>query len=216
MSCDHWVEALSAMADGEDPGVEPRLVEAHLRTCSQCRAFADATEQMMSPTRLGEAPVMPDLSRRVVKAAVLADRASRWSIVRVVLGVVAVQIVVLAVPDLVRTSGTAAHESRHLGAFSVAYAVGLAMVVLRPARARTMLPVAAVLAGAIAITAVIDVVDGRVPLLDESLHLPELISVGLVWALAAPWGRRTEVRSVGRTPRLRLADDQHTRHEEQA
>ena len=51
----------------------------------------------------------------------------------------------------------------------------------RPARrrrpagtGRTMLPVAAVLAGALVITAVVDLVDGRVPLVGEAQHLPEV------------------------------------------
>ena len=53
-----------------------------------------------------------------------------------------------------------------------------------------MLPVAAVLAGAIVITAVVDLVEGRVPLVGEAWHLPEIISVVLVWLLAVPAPRR--------------------------
>ena len=30
MSCDHWQAAISARIDGEDMGVEPRLLDAHL------------------------------------------------------------------------------------------------------------------------------------------------------------------------------------------
>ena len=78
------------------------------------------------------------------------------------------------------------HASRHLGAFAVAYGVGLLVVVARPARARTMLPVAAVLAGALLITAVIDLAQRHIPLVGEAAHLPELVSVILLWLIAVP------------------------------
>jgi hypothetical protein len=55
-----------------------------------------------------------------------------------------------------------------------------------------MLPVAAVLAGALLITAVIDLLNGNVPLTGEATHLPELISVFLIWMLAVPSGRRAK------------------------
>ena len=44
-----------------------------------------------------------------------------------------------------------------------------------------MLPVAAVLAGALVITAVIDLVERRIPLVGEAAHLPEVVErrVGL-------------------------------------
>ena len=77
-----------------------------------------------------------------------------WSIVRALLAVVAVEIIVVSVPALLGDEqATSPHAARHLGAFAVAYGVGLLVVVARPARARTMLPVAAVLAGALVISA---------------------------------------------------------------
>lgn len=59
-----------------------------------------------------------------------------------------------------------------------------------PPTPRAMLPVAAVLAGALAITAIIDMANGTVPLLGETIHLPELLSVLLIWLLAVPGPRR--------------------------
>ncbi|HEY4333913.1 MAG TPA: hypothetical protein VGM78_15135 [Ilumatobacteraceae bacterium] len=155
---------------------------------------------------------MPDLSRRVVKLNALADRASRWGVARVLLGVVAIQVIVFALPELVlgREHDASAHAARHLGAFSVAYGVCLLAVVIRPARARTVLPAAAVLAGALFITAVVDMAKGEVPLLSETGHLPELISVLLVWLLAVPSSRRTLRPSVllrGSTGLRAVGDD---------
>ena len=120
--------------------------------------------------------------------------------------VVAVQIVAFSLPALILgdEQDTATHAARHLGAFTAAYGVGLLVVAVRPARARTMLPVAAVLAGAILITAVVDLVEGRVPLVGEARHLPEIISVVLVWLLAVPAPRRPALSRAEATTPLRV------------
>jgi hypothetical protein len=125
---------------------------------------------------------------------------------------VAVVILVVSVPALFGEEGASVHESRHVGAFSVAYGVALLLVVLRPARARAILPVTMVLAGALFITAVIDVIEGHVPLIDEIAHLPELVSVGLVWLLARPLPDPRGVASGGRPgkrPSLQLLPEPH-------
>jgi predicted anti-sigma-YlaC factor YlaD len=194
VACETWREAISALADGEDPGVDRRLLDAHLERCTGCRDYRRRVEVVRSRLRLGEAAPMPDLSRRVVKLNALADRAGRWRLLRVLLAVVAVEIVVLSVPALIWGEGaaTSQHAARHLGAFTVAYGAALLVVAVRPARARTVLPVAATLAGALLITAVVDVSEGRVPLLGEALHVPEILSVVLVWLLAAPSWRRLQ------------------------
>ena len=157
----------------------------------------------------GGAPV--DLPRRVAKLAAIADRAATWSLVRALLGVVAVEILVFSIPDLVLGDEprTSAHSARHLGAFTVAYAVGLLVVVIRPARARTMLPVAAVLAGALLVTAIVDLANGRVPLVDEAQHLPEVMSVVLVWLIAVPSPRRRgrAQKTDADHPAIRVVDD---------
>lgn len=101
---------------------------------------------------------------------------------------VAVQVIVFSVPMWAASdhSGRAAHDSRHRGAFTIAYAVALLVVVVRPARARAMLPVVAVLAGALVITAAVDLANGSIPLAGAARHLPDLLSVGLIWTLARP------------------------------
>jgi predicted anti-sigma-YlaC factor YlaD len=191
MQCDRWQEALSAMADNEDPGVEPRLVQAHLADCPDCRSFAAAVDGSRRRGVVRPARPMPDLSRRVSKLNALADRASRWSVVRALLVIVALEVIVVSVPSLMASDAhTNAHDTRHLGAFTIAYGVALLVVAARPARARTVLPVAAVLAGALLITAVVDLARGAVPLVGEATHLPEVVSVVLIWLLAVPAPRR--------------------------
>jgi predicted anti-sigma-YlaC factor YlaD len=209
MACDTWRDAISARLDGEDPGVDPALVDAHLARCADCRAFESAAGRARRGQRVGTAPTVPDASPSVRKAVAVADRAGRWSIVRALLVVVAVQIVAFSLPALVLgdEQDTSSHAARHLGAFTAAYGVGLLVVAVRPARARAMLPVAAVLAGALVITAIVDLADGRVPLVGEAQHLPEVLSVVLVWLLAVPAPRRAS-RTLGvPRPTLRAVRD---------
>lgn len=212
VQCEQWIEAISATADGEDPGVDQRLLRAHLAHCASCTQFAAAIEGSRRRRLVQPAPVMADLSRQVSKTNAVLDRAASWSIVRILLLVIAVLLIVLSVPALVLGEGDAgAHDARHLGAFSIAYAVALLVVVLRPARARAMLPVAAVLAGALLVTAVVDLFTGSVPLVNEALHLPELISVVLVWLLAVPARRRPVVLRVTPSTGLRVAPEHSDR-----
>lgn len=184
------------MADGEDPGIDPRLVAVHLARCTECRALRDQIDSVPRPRRISASPAMPDLSGRVVRLNAIADRASRLGLIRGLLTVLALEIIVLSVPALVlgHEQDTSAHAARHLGAFSVAYAAALLVAVLRPARARSILPVASVLAGALAITATIDLIEGRIPLFGEAIHIPEILSVGLLWMLAVPGPRRRRRR----------------------
>ena len=188
MSCDNWQLAISARLDGEDPGVEPRLLETHLASCPDCRSFEDAALASQRAMRLQVAPEMADISQKVVRLNAAADRAARSPFARIALLTVAGVIIAFAMKDLVggHEAGATEHEARHLGAFTVAYGVALLAVVWRPARARTVLPAAAVLAGSLAITSVIDILEHNIPLLGESIHIPEVLSVLLIWLLAVP------------------------------
>jgi predicted anti-sigma-YlaC factor YlaD len=207
MACERWREAISARADGERVGVDERLLDAHLATCQDCRGYATAVQTSRRPRPVPTPP--PELARRVSRLAAAADRAATWSIVRALLAVVAVEIIVVSVPALLGDErATSTHAARHLGAFAVAYGVGLLVVVARPARARTMLPVAAVLAGALVITSLVDLAQRRVPLIDEATHLPEIVSVALVWLIAGPARRpRDAAGEQPPAPPLRVVTD---------
>ena len=208
VTCQRWREAISARVDGEGPGIDARLLAAHLARCAGCRQFRADAEQSVRAVRVRPVEAMPDLARRVVKLNAVADRASRWGPVRGTLAIVALQVIGLSLPALVMgdAASTSAHGARHLGAFSVAYGVGLLVVAVRPARARTMLPVAQVLAGALLIGAIIDIVDGNAPFIGEIVHLPELASVVLVWLLAIPAPQRRP-GAQSSDGNLRLVDD---------
>jgi predicted anti-sigma-YlaC factor YlaD len=206
MTCERWREAISARADGEPLGIDERLLEAHIKRCPGCSDFAATTSATMT-TPVAPSPPPAGLSRRVTRAAVVADRASTPTLLRALLAVVAVEIIVVSIPALLGDEqATATHSARHLGAFAVAYGVGLLVVVTRPARARTMLPVAAVLAGALVITSVVDLAQRRIPLVDEAAHLPELVSVVLIWLIAVPPRRSLDGDRGARGNGLELVD----------
>jgi len=146
---------------------------------------------------------MPDLSKKISKLNAAADRAASWSILRIVLAIVATQVIVFSLPALIlgEEHGVATHAARHLGAFGVAYGVALFVVVVRPARARSILPVALVLAGAQVLGAIVDLATGRIPLVTETRHIPQIISVFLIWFLAVPSGSRPDESSKPAGPR---------------
>lgn len=146
---------------------------------------------------------MPDLSRSVTRqVAVVSTAARRTGVLRAGLMVAAAFIAWQAVPQMVgeqRLPGAsgaafhapASHHTRHAVLFGVALAVGLLVVAVRPARARTMLPVALMAAAALVVTALLDWSEGRITIFSERQHLPELIVLVLVWLLAPtpPVGR---------------------------
>jgi predicted anti-sigma-YlaC factor YlaD len=209
MDCSRWRDALSAMADGEAADIDERLVAAHVARCPACQSYKQMIESSSSFTRIEAAAEMPDLSKSISKLTAAADRAAHWSILRIVLAVVAVQVIAFALPALLlgEENGVATHSARHLGAFGVAYGVALLVVVVRPARARSILPVATVLAGAQVLGAVVDLATGRIPLVGEARHLPQIISVFLIWFLAVPSTRRDRSKTKPKqSPRLEIVD----------
>lgn len=175
-----WDEAVSAYADGEATGYDPGLIASHLAGCERCRSL------------VAVGPADPGLASRVAARVADDDRSRVHVVVRAALGAIGLALIAAAIPDLAagHDDGMSVHAARHLGSFTAAYGVALLVVAVRPARARTVLPVSVVLAGALVITALIDVLDGHVPLVGEAWHLPELASVVLVWLLT----RRTRSR----------------------
>jgi predicted anti-sigma-YlaC factor YlaD len=209
MDCSRWRDALSAITDGEQADIDERLVAAHVARCAECRSYKEMIESSPSVARITASAEMPDMAKRISKLTAAADRAGHWSILRVVLAVVAVQVIAFALPALLlgEEHGVATHAARHLGAFGVAYGVALMVVVVRPARARSILPVALVLAGAQVLGAIVDLATGRIPLVGEAQHLPQIISVFLIWFLAVPSTRRGGAKTMPTDPpRLEIVD----------
>jgi predicted anti-sigma-YlaC factor YlaD len=209
VDCSRWREAISALADGEQADIDERLVTAHIARCPACQSYRETIQSSLGIVLVSDAAEMPDLSKPISRLNAAADRAAHWSVLRIVLAVVAAQVVAFALPALIlgKENGVATHSARHLGAFGVAYGVALFVVVARPARARAILPVALVLAGAQVLGAVVDLATGRIPLVGEARHLPQIISVFLIWFLAVPSTRPGDtVGEPARAPRLKIVD----------
>jgi predicted anti-sigma-YlaC factor YlaD len=201
VDCTRWREAISAEADGERAEIDGRLVAAHVARCPECRSYAESA-RLLPPRKV------PDLADSVSKLHAAADRARHPDLVRVALAAIAVQSIVFAFPLFVlgEEHDAAPHAARHLGAFGVAYGVALLVVVIRPARARSILPMALVLAGAQIIAAIVDLTSGHIPALGEVRHLPQVISVVLIWLLAVPSRRGDGSLARSAPPRLGIVD----------
>jgi len=207
MQCAQIRVALSALADGEDPGIDPTDVNAHLVDCAECRAWRSAATDATAAVRAGRpsAADVPDLTEQVL-AAVAADGAKATArrgrepgtraqvpglvhagVLRWALGLSAVAQLLLALPALVADPGTgdaASHAGREMASFDVAVAIGFLFVAARPAWARALVPVAVALAGCLLLTSSIDVADGAARLGHELNHLLAGVQAVLLWLLA--------------------------------
>ncbi|MDE3206461.1 MAG: zf-HC2 domain-containing protein [Acidobacteriota bacterium] len=68
MECTLIREAVSALLDGEapPPSADPVRVEAHLASCGNCREWAAGVQAMIAEWRVGAAPVVPDMTERLL------------------------------------------------------------------------------------------------------------------------------------------------------
>ncbi|MEZ5244526.1 MAG: hypothetical protein R2707_05455 [Acidimicrobiales bacterium] len=182
MDCTSWVDEMTAIAVGADASIEPALLDSHVRQCPDCREYRRTLEGRGPITAMGPGT----LAASVRRAAVREDQSRHDTILRYALVLFGLQIIVLAAPALlfVDTTSTTPHDARHLGAFATAYGVGLLLVARRPARARTMLGVGQVLVAALALSAIIDVIDRTVSLTTEFLHLPEVLALVVLWMMS--------------------------------
>ena len=184
MRCDRSRDLLSARLDGEATEDEAVLLDRHLASCPTCSTFADGLARLDRVTRLTPAEPVPDLTAAVMAAAAPVARDPRLEAARWSLAIVAAVQLFLALPALlVGSSGDAVHATRELGSWSAALAVGLLVAAWQPARARGMLPLGLVLAGVLALGAVVDVVSGSAGL-GEAVHLLEIAGIGLLWLVA--------------------------------
>jgi predicted anti-sigma-YlaC factor YlaD len=198
MNCEACREAISALLDNEDPGIDPTLVQAHLAACAACRADTTQASRLQRWLRLRPAEPVPDLTPAILARIGPTEPGLRQGAqreVRIALAVLAGLVAVLPLPAplLADEAGTPLHLARELGAFQVALAVGLLLVAWQPRRRVQLLPVLAVLSVCPAVIAVLDVAGGRTPASAEGHHLVQLAGLGLVWLLSQPPGRTRPV-----------------------
>lgn len=191
VDCEQVREAISARLDGETSPVPDEALAAHVRTCAPCLSFEAQAVALHRRFRLAAAAPMPDLTDAVV-AAVAGDRAIRtrlwrqWQGTRFALAAVAVVEIALTAPSLVLGHDAEApvHVAHELGSFGLAIAVGLLVAALRPRLAAGMLPIVAIIAGLLLLTAGTDLATGRTQLGDEAPHLLQIAGFLLLLRLA--------------------------------
>jgi predicted anti-sigma-YlaC factor YlaD len=176
-----WREAISAMLDGEDPGVDPSDVIRHVEGCWSCRSFRSAAMEMTAEGKM-KADVTVDRTPEIV-AAMTASAGWRSDAVRGVLVGLGLLELVTGLATLIGGGGGSGHLSRELGAFGVAVGVGVLSAAVRPSRLAGLLPVVGVLAAISMVVGVVDVAAGVTTLGGELHHLIELVAVALLWVL---------------------------------
>jgi predicted anti-sigma-YlaC factor YlaD len=196
MRCTTCQEALSARLDGEGADLSLDQLDAHVAECADCRRFSLRITDIHRMVRVRRAEPVPDLTRTILDAADAGPAAhtpapprtaSGW--LRYGLVVIGVTMLALALPALVlHDTGDAIHMTRELSAWDAAFGAGLLFAAWQPARARGLLPMAAVLAGAQLVGSIIDITSGRSPVVSEAHHVLELVGVLLLWLLCRTVG----------------------------
>ncbi len=188
MTCDLFREALSAHVDGEAADVPEAVIDDHLHTCSGCRAWSAAVEDLVRVTRISPAEPVPDLTAAILaKAPQPTPAADRWRRpVRWALAGVALVQLFFALPDLVFGGhpGGHVHMAHEVGSWDVALAFGFLVAALRPARAWGMLPLVAAIVGLLMVTTGLDVADGNSIFGRQSTHGLQVVGLALLWGLA--------------------------------
>jgi predicted anti-sigma-YlaC factor YlaD len=177
---------LSAVADGAATPTERAAAEAHLAACSGCREYRSKLEELRLVVARSTVPSAPDLVPALW--AVMAEarpRASRpgerASLARYLLGAAAFTQMTLGAPALLLGRGAGdVHDSRHLGAWALAFGVGLLLAAVRPRHARTLLPIATTLTVAVAVSTVIDLIGGQRAAGPEAIHVLEVVGLALL------------------------------------
>lgn len=201
MECARVREAISARLDGEDAGVGPPELVAHLAGCPACRAWQDAAHALTRRTRLGG--VLPDreLSVPVLAAASVPSGVSSRS-VRAVLLLAATAQLALGVLLLVSGEpGAGQHAGHELASFDLALAAAFFVGGLRPRWSAGLVWPVGVAAGGLVLTAVADLLRGATLGLDEAPHLVAVVgALALAWQAFPAWrpGRAIGGRRAGR------------------
>lgn len=215
MQCPSFREAASARLDGEPLGMAEADLDRHLASCAACSSWTATAAAVTRQSRLAPAPVVPDLTARVLTAlpgelpgtraaarARLVDTA-----LRLLLAAVAAAQAGLAWPAL--TAGTAAmsapvHMAHETGAWNAAVAVAFAAVAAAPRWAPGSLPFLGAFAVFLLTATVLDLAAGHVHADRATAH--GLLLAGVVAVAVIAWrGRRPRGRAVPAVARRRAA-----------
>lgn len=192
MDCDACRTGLSAQLDGEESPAPVEEVHRHVVGCDGCAAWFDEATRLHRWVRVRTAQPLADRTDAILAGVPMTARPRPVREgVRYALLAIGLTQVLLALPALVLADSQSApvHITREMGAFELALGVGLLASVWRPRLCSGMLPFAAALAGAMVVTAAIDLAQGQAIAAAEGQHLLALVGVALLAGLRRPPGR---------------------------
>jgi predicted anti-sigma-YlaC factor YlaD len=197
MECERYRHAISAHLDGEEPGVDPPLLQHHLSTCSACRNWEHDAIGLARAVRVSSAEPIPDLTAQILVAIGQEPATARWDIplLRVLLGLVGL-VKLLVTGHALFFNELDVHVARELSSFELALAVGFLCAAIRPARAFGMVPLVTTV---MALLVVVPLIDGTIAYGDiftESTHQLQVAGFAILWYLARsdPQAPRSRIR----------------------
>lgn len=196
LGCDDARVLISASTDDELHHDEQRVLEAHLDSCADCRAHAEALASLTRTVRLRAAQFERDFLTNVMSRSRPA-RLGRGGWLRPALVWCGLVIGVLSVRPLVwaDADGAPVHIARHLGASSLALAIGLLYAAWRPHRAFGLLPFVGALLATTVLTTLLDTLDRTRSPISEAVHLVEMAGLVILWMVAGSpgWDRVVDI-----------------------
>lgn len=175
---------ISARIDGE-PVAGVAGLEVHLESCEGCRRWQEEAHRLArSSIQIVENGKRPTIGVGEAQGASV----NRW--LRLMLAWAAVLLLVWNLPGVFAASGDpgGVHLARHQSAFAVALAIAFLYVAWRPDRAYGLVPFSVTFTLALALTTVVDLLNGSASVGGESFHLLELAGLTVLWTLGARVG----------------------------
>lgn len=197
VSCDDARELISAAADDALSGDEPALLDVHVRGCRDCTAYQERVTALSRSIRVRAADVDPEFVDAVL-ARTRPARLGRGGWLRPALAWCGLILTWRSISPLVlgELADTPTHVARHVGASTLALAIGMLYVAWRPHRAAGLLPFVGALFAALFIGATVDVLSGDRSPVSELAHAVEFLGTVVLWMVAGSPGWHHVERAV--------------------
>jgi predicted anti-sigma-YlaC factor YlaD len=195
-SCERFREALSARIDGEEPGITGSVIDAHLDTCSECRAWASTAAAFGGFGDVSDTPPLrPAVMNEILARSATLNERQRplvsWRVALALIG--ALQLVVVWLGLVLDDAQAADHTSRELASWDLGLAVGFLVLAWFPWRAWGALPVVAVMVAFLAGTSLHDLLVGETTVGQEAAHMLQVAGLLCLWQIARRMPRSSVV-----------------------
>ncbi|MTD54206.1 hypothetical protein GKO32_09490 [Amycolatopsis sp. RM579] len=223
MDCSTAREAISAMLDGEDPGVSPAELDAHVAGCADCTAWQHEAATVNRLVRMEKATETPDFAGDAAIRFAPPSRPGpvdwpRWALVLTAIAQFSIVVAELFLPQPMPGGmqiEPGSHVEHEAVAFNFAVGVALLWVASRPRNARTQLPVLLSFTLVLAVLSTVDFIGGEVGWYRLASHVPLLLGVLCTALIGAregrwPWpGGRADGQRTSTKTQTRLGQPGH-------